>query len=203
MSERRGREQFAAVQDRLSALADRSAAPAPLSGDDLLRAMPALSGLDARLGEILSRIQHSEASFAERLDSAKAAAQYIASQAQSSAVTAARGEMRDLESRLMHAIGDAASAGLERQQPVMAEIASLRADVANLARRFDCPVRGARAIRLPGGRFRLELTDPIPMPRDSEGLIDVDAATQAVNDVIAGWVREHPGQWLWMHRRWR
>lgn len=75
--------------------------------------------------------------------------------------------------------------------------------LANLARRFDCPVRGARAIRLPGGRFRLELTDPIPMPRDAEGLIDVAAATQAVNDVIAGWVREHPGQWLWMHRRWR
>ncbi|SHK43483.1 KDO2-lipid IV(A) lauroyltransferase [Roseomonas rosea] len=75
--------------------------------------------------------------------------------------------------------------------------------LANLARRFDCPVRGARAIRLPGGRFRLELTAPIPMPRDAEGLIDVPAATQAVNDVIAGWVREHPGQWLWMHRRWR
>ncbi|MCR0981566.1 lipid A biosynthesis lauroyl acyltransferase [Roseomonas populi] len=75
--------------------------------------------------------------------------------------------------------------------------------LANLARRFDCPVRGARAIRLEGGRFRLELTDPIPMPRDAEGLIDVNAATQAVNDVIAGWVREHPGQWLWMHRRWR
>jgi KDO2-lipid IV(A) lauroyltransferase len=73
----------------------------------------------------------------------------------------------------------------------------------NLARRFDCPVRGARAIRLPGGRFRLELTDPIPMPRDAEGLIDVAAATQVVNDVIAGWIREHPGQWLWMHRRWR
>ena len=75
--------------------------------------------------------------------------------------------------------------------------------VANLARRFDCPVRGARAIRLPGGRFRLELTDPIDLPRDAEGLIDVVGATQAMNDVIAGWVREHPGQWLWMHRRWR
>ncbi|MFC0387754.1 lipid A biosynthesis lauroyl acyltransferase [Muricoccus vinaceus] len=75
--------------------------------------------------------------------------------------------------------------------------------LANLARRFDCPVRGARAIRLEGGRFRLELTDPLPMPRDAEGLIDVPAATQAINDVIAGWVREHPGQWLWMHRRWR
>jgi KDO2-lipid IV(A) lauroyltransferase len=75
--------------------------------------------------------------------------------------------------------------------------------LAQLARRFDCPVHGARAIRLPGGRFRLDLTEEIALPRDAEGLIDVQAATQAMNDVIAGWVREHPGQWLWMHRRWR
>jgi KDO2-lipid IV(A) lauroyltransferase len=75
--------------------------------------------------------------------------------------------------------------------------------LAQLARRFDCPVHGARAIRLPGGRFRLDLTEEIPMPRDAEGLIDVAAATQAMNDVIAGWVSEYPGQWLWMHRRWR
>jgi len=75
--------------------------------------------------------------------------------------------------------------------------------LAQLARRFDCPVHGARAIRLPDGRFRLDLTEAIALPRDSEGLIDVEAATQAMNDVIAGWVREHPGQWLWMHRRWR
>lgn len=75
--------------------------------------------------------------------------------------------------------------------------------LAQLARRFDCPVHGARAIRLPGGRFRLDLTEEIPMPRDAEGLIDVEAATQTMNGVIEGWVREYPGQWLWMHRRWR
>lgn len=75
--------------------------------------------------------------------------------------------------------------------------------LAQLARRFDCPVHGARAIRLPDGRFRLDLTEEIALPRDAEGLIDVAAATQAMNDVIAGWVREYPGQWLWMHRRWR
>jgi KDO2-lipid IV(A) lauroyltransferase len=75
--------------------------------------------------------------------------------------------------------------------------------LAQLARRFDCPVHGARAIRLPGGRFRLDLTEEIALPRDAEGLIDVEAATQAMNDVIAGWVRAHPEQWLWMHRRWR
>ncbi|HUZ32465.1 MAG TPA: hypothetical protein VMV19_16725, partial [Xanthobacteraceae bacterium] len=26
---------------------------------------------------------------------------------------------------------------------------------------------------------------------------------QAVTAVIEGWVREHPEQWLWLHRRWR
>ncbi len=75
--------------------------------------------------------------------------------------------------------------------------------LAQLARRFDCPVHGARAIRLPDGRFRLDLTEEIALPRDAEGQIDVEGATQAMNDVIAGWVREYPGQWLWMHRRWR
>jgi KDO2-lipid IV(A) lauroyltransferase len=75
--------------------------------------------------------------------------------------------------------------------------------LARLARRFDCPVHGARAIRLPGGRFRLELTEAVTLPRNARGEVDVDAATQAINDVVEGWIREHPGQWLWQHRRWR
>ena len=75
--------------------------------------------------------------------------------------------------------------------------------LAQLARRHECPVHGARAIRLPNGRFRLELTPALELPRDAKGKIDVAAATQVINDVIAGWVQEYPGQWLWMHRRWR
>jgi KDO2-lipid IV(A) lauroyltransferase len=76
--------------------------------------------------------------------------------------------------------------------------------LARLARRFDgCPVHGARAIRLPGGRFRLEITEEIALPRNEAGRVDVEAATALVNRIVEGWVREHPGQWLWMHRRWR
>ncbi|HVL71996.1 MAG TPA: lipid A biosynthesis lauroyl acyltransferase [Beijerinckiaceae bacterium] len=72
-----------------------------------------------------------------------------------------------------------------------------------LARRFDCPVHGVRVIRLPGGRFRLELTPPLDLPRDAGGEIEVQGAMQAMTSVVEGWVREHPDQWLWMHRRWR
>ena len=72
-----------------------------------------------------------------------------------------------------------------------------------LARRFDCPVHGARVIRLPGHRFQIELTPPLDLPRDSDGRINVEGATAAMTAVVASWVREFPEQWLWMHRRWR
>lgn len=71
------------------------------------------------------------------------------------------------------------------------------------ARQYDCPVHGVRVVRLPNYRFRIELTPPILLPRDPDGQINVQKAMQAMTDVVAGWVREHPDQWLWMHRRWR
>ncbi|MGR7995579.1 lipid A biosynthesis lauroyl acyltransferase [Xanthobacter sp. ZOL 2024] len=75
--------------------------------------------------------------------------------------------------------------------------------LARLARQFDCPVHGMRVIRLPGARFRVEITEEVVLPRDGEGQIDVQGAMQAVTSVIEGWVREYPEQWLWLHRRWR
>jgi len=75
--------------------------------------------------------------------------------------------------------------------------------LARLARHVDCPIHGVRAIRLPKHRFRLDLTEAIEPVRDAAGTVDVAATMQAVTNVIEGWVREHPEQWLWLHRRWR
>ena len=76
--------------------------------------------------------------------------------------------------------------------------------LAQLARHFDCPIRGVRAIRLTDGNtFECDLTEPLDLPRDAEGKVDVQRTTQAITSVIEGWVREHPEQWLWLHRRWR
>jgi KDO2-lipid IV(A) lauroyltransferase len=74
---------------------------------------------------------------------------------------------------------------------------------ARLARQFECPVHTVRVVRLPGDRFRIELGEELDLPRDASGRIDVAAASQMVGTIIEGWVREHPGQWLWVHRRWR
>lgn len=71
-----------------------------------------------------------------------------------------------------------------------------------LARQFDCPVYPARCIRLPNNRFRLELEEAITLPRDADGVIDIDASCQLLNDIVERWVRQYPDQWMWMHRRW-
>jgi len=76
--------------------------------------------------------------------------------------------------------------------------------IAMLARHTNCFIRGIRMVRLPdGNHFWGEVTEPLDLPRDAEGLVDVQGTMQAISTVIEGWVREHPEQWLWLHRRWR
>src|SRR5579871_2430777 len=75
--------------------------------------------------------------------------------------------------------------------------------IAMLAREAECPIYGTRVIRLPGNRFRAEISEEVKPVRDAQGRIDVRGTMQAITDVVETWVREHPEQWLWVHRRWR
>lgn len=75
--------------------------------------------------------------------------------------------------------------------------------LARLLRQVECPIHGVRIIRLPGHRFRAELSEEVKPVRDASGQIDIQGTMQAVTSVIEGWIREYPDQWLWLHRRWR
>ena len=76
--------------------------------------------------------------------------------------------------------------------------------IARLARHFDCPIHGiargpaARAIASASSSPRRS-----SRARDADGTIDMQGTMQAITIVVEGWVREHPEQWLWLHRRWR
>jgi len=50
-----------------------------------------------------------------------------------------------------------------------------------------------------GSGYRLTL-EPALEDFPSEG---VEADTQRINDIIERWVRAHPEQYLWIHRRFR
>lgn len=75
--------------------------------------------------------------------------------------------------------------------------------LAKLARRFDCPVHGARVERLGGARFRLSVTPALDIPRSDDAAADIAETMRRVTDMIEGWIRERPEQWLWLHRRWK
>jgi KDO2-lipid IV(A) lauroyltransferase len=76
--------------------------------------------------------------------------------------------------------------------------------IAQLARHIDCPIHGTRMIRRPDrNRFLIEMTEAIEPKRDAQGLVDIQGTMQVIMTVVEGWVREHPEQWLWLHRTWR
>ncbi len=75
--------------------------------------------------------------------------------------------------------------------------------IAALARHVECPIHGTYIVRQPGGHFQACFTEEVPPVRDAEGKIDIQGTMQAITSVVEGWIREHPEQWLWLHRRWR
>ncbi|WP_068111439.1 lysophospholipid acyltransferase family protein [Tropicimonas marinistellae] len=68
---------------------------------------------------------------------------------------------------------------------------------AELSLRMDAPMFPAFATRQPDGlTFRVDIEAPIP-PGDAESM------TAAFNRSIAARIEDDPGQWYWIHRRWK
>ncbi len=68
---------------------------------------------------------------------------------------------------------------------------------AELALKYDALLVATYGIRQPDGLgFEIVIEEPIPHG-------DPLAMTQALNDSLEALVRRHPGQWFWIHRRWK
>ena len=74
--------------------------------------------------------------------------------------------------------------------------------LARFALRFGCPVVPVRLERTGGARFRVTFYPPLPVEDTGDRAADAAAIMARVNRVIEGWIRERPGEWLWIHRRW-
>lgn len=74
---------------------------------------------------------------------------------------------------------------------------------ARLALRYGCDLVPARAERLPGARYRISLCTPI-RPRDPDADVAAQARdmTRQVNNLFEDWIRDEPGEWLCLKRRW-
>ncbi|HIJ38103.1 MAG TPA: lauroyl acyltransferase [Rhodospirillaceae bacterium] len=74
--------------------------------------------------------------------------------------------------------------------------------LASFALKFNCPVVPGRIVRMGGAHFRLVLEAPIHFENTGNREQDIHRAMAQVNAKLEGWIREHPEQWLWLHRRW-
>ncbi|MCK5168043.1 MAG: lauroyl acyltransferase, partial [Rhodospirillaceae bacterium] len=74
--------------------------------------------------------------------------------------------------------------------------------LAEFALRFDAPMVPIQCLRENGANFRLILHPPLEVKKTGEREKDVAAIMHNVNSILEGWIRENPGQWLWLHRRW-
>jgi KDO2-lipid IV(A) lauroyltransferase len=75
--------------------------------------------------------------------------------------------------------------------------------VARFAMRFNCPLVPVRSERRDGGRFHVTVEEPWMI--DGTGKSEDEAVREAlvrINGKLESWIREDPGQWLWMHKRW-
>jgi Kdo2-lipid IVA lauroyltransferase/acyltransferase len=71
-----------------------------------------------------------------------------------------------------------------------------------LALRFGCVIQPMSIQRRRGARFRCIVHDPIGVEATGHRARDVEAGVAAINAFIEERVRERPGEWWWLHRRW-
>lgn len=73
---------------------------------------------------------------------------------------------------------------------------------ARLALKFGAPIQPLSIQRTRGARFRVIAHEPILVEAGAGKAGAVEAGVQAINAFIEARVRERPGEWWWMHRRW-
>lgn len=66
-----------------------------------------------------------------------------------------------------------------------------------LAKKYDCPLVPIRCIR-EKNRFIIEACPPIATKNR-----DVMDVLNDAHALLEKWIKQHPNQWLWLHRRWK
>jgi KDO2-lipid IV(A) lauroyltransferase len=107
------------------------------------------------------------------------------------------------EGRAVGFLSDQAGKGLASTfVPFFGRPARTPRGAAVFALRNDLPMIFICAIRQPDGRYREHL-ERIELVRTGDRDHDVDATVQRYTEVLEKWVRRHPEQYFWQHRRWK
>ncbi len=74
--------------------------------------------------------------------------------------------------------------------------------LASFALKFRCPVFPVHVVRVAPARLHIICEPPMVLPNTGDKTADALALTTTMNQILERWIREKPGAWLWLHRRW-
>jgi Kdo2-lipid IVA lauroyltransferase/acyltransferase len=69
--------------------------------------------------------------------------------------------------------------------------------IATLALKYDCPIIPIQIVRKDKYYFDMIFHPELDLNNKDEATI-----MQEINDIIGSWVKQNPGQWFWLHKRW-
>lgn len=71
-----------------------------------------------------------------------------------------------------------------------------------LCQKFKCPLIPVKNVRLGGCEFRLTPYPPLKLFDSNDNPRPVEDVIKDAHTLLETWIKEHPEQWIWMHRRW-
>ena len=87
--------------------------------------------------------------------------------------------------------------------PFFNEAACTSKALATLALRTGLPVLPVYNFRHPDGHYEMVFEPEVQLIRSGSMLANIEENTALFNRIIEGYVRKHPEQWFWLHRRWK
>ena len=148
-SEKRNRDNFKSLQERVSGMSAKAAASPQ---EQVTRQAPAINQLEQRISELARRVERSETvapsptlpdllkqeltDLASRIDVVRETSEQLAAKAQTQAVQTSQQELRAIESRIVGLIKDAQSS-LSNNGPAPADMQRLRGEIERVNGRID------------------------------------------------------------------
>lgn len=71
-----------------------------------------------------------------------------------------------------------------------------------LGLRLNAPILPVRIERIEKCRFRVTVHPPLESPNSGDLKADTVAVATDFTQRLEGWIRERPGEWFWVHKRW-
>lgn len=112
--------------------------------------------------------------------------------------------------RMMRAIKDGQTLAMLMDQkmndgiavPFFGRPAMTAPTIAELALRYDMPIIPTYVIRTRGCHFEAAILPPLIFEKTGDTQKDVLTIMTQINALLESWIREHPEQWFWVHKRW-